>query len=242
MKSRAMGKKHLKFLSIPEALEEFSNNLMVLSEVKKQEEIGPLLAGFGELEIREDAIKVHPLDLVDQPGLWVKLNGSEKFYSGIDLVEFIMDLLVAKPPETIAEVYSAIQWVRADVAKDPGGGEIGLLIETEMEKFRCVQCGHYCLALSDASQTSVPDSDVLRWERENRYDILEWVDTFAGLNDIWISRKTGDPVNRCPWLRKLPRKNKYICRIHDTKPQHCRNFPKSNRHAIESGCKGFPAS
>jgi Fe-S-cluster containining protein len=236
-----MGKKHLKFLLIPEALEELKNTMMLQSKLKKQEEIKPLIAGFREFEIRKDAIKVHSLDLIDRPGLWIKSDGSGQFYYGVDLVEFFLDLLNSKPPETIAEIYSKIEWVNASVAKNPETGVTGLLIETEMEKFECVQCGHCCLDLSDAFQTSVPDSDVIRWESENRYDILECVDSFAGLNDIWISPKTGEPVNRCPWLRKLPKKDKYICRIHETKPEHCKNFPKSKRHALEYGCIGFLA-
>ena len=235
-----MGKKHLKFLSIPEALEELKNTLMMLSELKKQEEIEPLLARIQDFGIRKDVKKVHPLDFSDRYGLWVESDGSEQFYYGVDLVEFFMDLLNPKSPGTIAEVYSKIEWANVILAKHPETGVTGLLIETEMEKFKCVQCGHCCLDLSDAFQASVPDSDVLRWERENRYDILEWVDTFAGLNDIWISPRTGEPVIRCPWLRKLPNKDKYICRIHETKPEHCRNFPKSKRHALENSCKGFP--
>jgi len=234
-----MDKKHLKFVSIPEALKELKNTLEMQSELKNQEEIGPLLARLEDIEIREDTIKVHPLDFVDRPGLWIKSGGREKFYHGIDLVEFFMNLLSSKPPETIAELYSNIEWVKATVAIHPETGETGIIIETEMEKFDCIQCGHCCLELHDAYQTSVPDSDVLRWEREDRYDILERVDLFAGLNDIWISPKSGEPVNRCPWLRKLPKKDKYICRIHETKPEHCRKFPKSKRHALENGCKGF---
>jgi Fe-S-cluster containining protein len=172
--------------------------------------------------------------------VWIKSDGGQEFYYGIDLVEFFMDLLKSRSPETIAKVYSKIEWVRATAAKHPETGVTRLLIETEMEKFECVQCGHCCLELPDAYQASVPDSDVLRWEQENRDDILEWVDTFASLNDVWISPKTGEPVNRCPWLRKLPSKKLYICRIQDTKPEHCKNFPKSKRHALENGCKGFP--
>jgi Fe-S-cluster containining protein len=234
-----MGKKQFKFLSIPGALKELENTLAMQSDLKKQEEIEPVLARIEDFEIRKDTIKVHPLDLVDRPGLWIKSDGSERFYYGFDLLEFYMDLLNPKSPKTIAEVYSKIEWVNANVAKHPETGETGLLIETEMEKFECIQCGHCCLDLSDAFQTSVPETDVLRWELENRYDILECVDTFAGLNDIWISPKTCEPVYRCPWLRKLPKKDKYICRIHKTKPKHCRNFPKSKRHALENGCKGF---
>jgi Fe-S-cluster containining protein len=57
--------------------------------------------------------------------------------------------------------------------------------------------------------------------------------------DIWFSPTTGEATARCPWLRKLPNKNIYKCRIHETKPPHCRNFPKSKKHALSTGCKGF---
>jgi Fe-S-cluster containining protein len=57
--------------------------------------------------------------------------------------------------------------------------------------------------------------------------------------DLWLNPNTGDEVTRCPWLRKLPKQDKYKCRIHDTKPAHCRNYPKSKRHALTTGCKGF---
>ena len=57
--------------------------------------------------------------------------------------------------------------------------------------------------------------------------------------DIWFSPKTGEEASRCPWLRKLPNKDIYTCRIHETKPLHCRNFPKSKKHALTTGCKGF---
>jgi len=78
-------------------------------------------------------------------------------------------------------------------------------------------------------------------EFEIRKDVLKAhpLDSFAGLNDIWVNPKTGESVNRCPWLRKLPKKDKYICKINETKPKHCLNFPKSKQHALENGCKGF---
>ena len=34
---------------------------------------------------------------------------------------------------------SLIEWVNASVAKHPKTGVTGLLVETEMEKFKCVQ-------------------------------------------------------------------------------------------------------
>nr|WP_319397012.1 YkgJ family cysteine cluster protein [uncultured Desulfobacter sp.] len=236
-----MGKKHLKFVSISDAVKELQNTLIMQSEINKQKEIKPLMEGFWNFEIRKDSIKVHPLDFADRNGLWIKSDSNEQFYYGVDLVDIFIDLLNSKPSEIIAQIYSKIERVNAKVARHPKTDNIGILIETGMEKFKCIQCGHCCIDLPDAIETSVPDSDVLRWERENRYDILDWVVPFAGLNDIWIDPKTGEPVDRCPWLKKLPKKNIYICRIHETKPEHCRNFPKSKRHALDNDCKGFSA-
>ena len=236
-----MGTKHLKFVSITEAITEIKNTLLMQPELKKREEIKPLLEQLGDLQTRKGTKKVHPLDFVSRDGLWIKYQGKEKFFYGTYLVEFFLDLLSSKTAGTISKVYSEIEWVQASVAKHPKTGVIGLRVETEMEKFKCVQCGHCCLDLSDAYQTSVPETDIKRWKREQRFDILEWVGPFEGMDEIWISPKTGEYVNRCPWLRKLPKQNKYICRIHETKPEHCRNFPKSKRHAKDNGCKGFPA-
>lgn len=234
-----MGKECLKFVSISEALEELKNTLMMQSEEQNQKEIGLIIEGFEEFNVRKDVLKEHPFEFIERHGLWIESGDDKKFYYGIDLVEFFLGILNSKPSDVIAKVYSKIELVSATVAKHQKTGANGLLIKTEMEKFKCVQCGHCCLYLSDAYQTSVPDSDIMRWELENRYDILEWVDSFAGLNDIWVNPKTCESVNRCPWLRKLPKKDKYICKIHETKPKHCQNFPKSKRHAIDNGCKGF---
>ena len=98
--------------------------------------------------------------------------------------------------------------------------------------------------LYDAFTTSVSDEDIKLWESKGRDDILDWVaPILLGENqfiyDIWISPVTGEDVQRCPWLRKLPDREKYVCRIHDMKPQHCRDYPKSRKHAEETGCRGF---
>ena len=112
------------------------------------------------------------------------------------------------------------------------------------QTFKCKQCGNCCLNLNDAFQTSVSDEDIAMWKREGQCDILEWVDSiFLGedhyIYDIWINPKTGDDVCRCPWLRKLLKQNKYICRIHDVKSEHCRNYPRSRNHAEETECNSF---
>lgn len=113
-----------------------------------------------------------------------------------------------------------------------------------MDSFNCKQCGHCCLNLSGAYSTSVSEEDIRLWEGEGREDILEWVVPIPigegqMIYDIWLNPTTGEEVSRCPWLRKLPNKDKYICRIHDVKPAHCRNYPHSKKHAEETGCVGF---
>jgi Fe-S-cluster containining protein len=66
-------------------------------------------------------------------------------------------------------------------------------------------------------------------------DAIEEIKTTLLMQSEFIMREELEPI-----LRKLPKQNKYICRIHGTKPEHCRNFPKSKRHALDNDCKGFP--
>ena len=105
--------------------------------------------------------------------------------------------------------------------------------------FKCKQCGNCCLNLN-AFYSCASEADVKRWEETGRYDILEWDDPVDfgdhWEHDIWINPRTGDDVSRCPWLRKLPGKDKYVCRIHDVKPDLCRNYPLSREHAAKTGC------
>jgi len=145
--------------------------------------------------------------------------------------------------DDIARTYEWVMWVKATPGKGPNG-KPGLRVESEMEKFQCLQCGHCCLDLYDAFCTTVNIEDINRWKDEDRWDILRWINIFEfdgeeGFGDLWISPNTGEEVNRCPWLRKLPLKDTYKCRIHEIKPSHCRNYPKSKKHALTTGCKDF---
>jgi len=110
-------------------------------------------------------------------------------------------------------------------------------------RFKCLQCGQCCLNLHDAFTTCATEGDVRRWEATGRDDILARVDPIAlgdeCVYDIWVNPRTGEDALRCPWLRKVPGTKRYICRIHDVKPDHCRNYPKSREHAVETRCPGF---
>jgi hypothetical protein len=79
------------------------------------------------------------------------------------------------------------------------------------------------------------------WELEGRDDILEWVDTIQlgddhCVHDIWISPVTHDDVKRCPWLRKLPNQDRYVCRIHDVKPEHYEQGVRDLMIELLEGC------
>jgi len=77
--------------------------------------------------------------------------------------------------------------------------------------------------------------DIDLWEKEGRYDILKWVDN----GDIWINPKTGEDVDRCPWLRKRNNMPTYYCRIHNVKPKVCREYPKTVTLAKKTNCIAF---
>ena len=114
-----------------------------------------------------------------------------------------------------------------------------------IKDFQCVRCGH-CCRFADAYATTVDEDDILMWERAGRWDIIDWVETIEEedgtyTNEIRFHPRTREEVRRCPWLRKRPRREAYICRIHDLKPRHCRDYPLSEDHARSTGCRGLPA-
>lgn len=229
--------KHIKFLTIREAIREIIASLLRPDCV---EEIAKIFSFLESGEARSSK-GIHPLTENKVHGIIYKPKESddEEFYRWSELEDLLTRSLEDKLPEDIARVYAKVLWVNSYVGASATDGESGIFVETQMEKFNCKQCGHCCLNLSDAYCNSVLDEDVNRWKSEERYDILKFVDQSSFFNDIWINQETGKELGRCPWLRKLPNKDKYICRIHHTKPTHCRNYPHSKRHALTTGCKGF---
>jgi Fe-S-cluster containining protein len=112
----------------------------------------------------------------------------------------------------------------------PGNPKRVGVSDMPIKGFKCKQCGRCCLNLHDAFSQCATDDDIKMWEKEGRDDILEWVSSIHlgndhHIHDIWINPATHEDVERCPWLRKLPNQDKYVCRIHEDKPEHCRKFP-----------------
>lgn len=95
----------------------------------------------------------------------------------------------------------------------------------------CNQCGKCCVKYGGGGLT-VTASEIEWWET-HRPDIYSHVS--AG--EIWISPVTGKQMLRCPWLRKLPKQNKYICRIYYDRPDECKHYPVTIDEMIRDGCE-----
>ena len=115
--------------------------------------------------------------------------------------------------------------------------------------FICKRCGHCCTELIDAYEGTMSDDEFEQMLEQAppsmHARLLSWVShvSFLGIYDYWIDPKTGEDAGRCPWLR-FHRAERYknkgaFCSIQKYKPPVCRDYPKSLRHALISGCKGY---
>ena len=95
----------------------------------------------------------------------------------------------------------------------------------------CNQCGKCCTLYGNGG-LSASESEIDQWETD-RPDIASYV---SG-GKIWISPVTGKQMVRCPWLRKLPNQNKFICRIYFDRPDDCRYYPVNVVQMIRDECE-----
>ena len=232
-----MGKRDAIFLTVEEALE------AVCLDFRRYE---PQVMLFGEvLRVISDGgivLKSEP----GKSGRWVASEKGSKmvWFDGEALRVYVCDIVKSMRPgaDAMAAVCSRVFRERAVPAVDPATGEPGVCIETGMEKFVCVQCGNCCKALD--YHDALTEQDVEMWKEAQRYDILAWVGVAqkkggASSYRIWKDPKTGELADQCPFLTKVPDKNRWICRIHDIKPRICRDYPVSRKHGVMTGCRGF---
>lgn len=88
----------------------------------------------------------------------------------------------------------------------------------EQKETRCTCCGNCCTAFGGHLNAS--RGDLERWRREGREDLLSRVNR---LGWIWMAPQTGQPEGTCPFLGRSG--TEAFCRIHDTKPAMCRDYP-----------------
>ena len=100
----------------------------------------------------------------------------------------------------------------------------------------CTRCGKCCIDASYMLSLPATKSDIRRWRKEGRDDILEYVD-FVGAGEYYLWVKDGVDLPRCPFVRKDRGKPTYHCTIHETRPEACRGYPVRVHQMIELGCE-----
>jgi len=95
----------------------------------------------------------------------------------------------------------------------------------------CNQCGKCCIKYSNGG-LSVSQSEIDLWELF-KPDIYQYVSN----GKIWVDPKTGEQIERCPWLRKEPNQEKYTCDIYYDRPDDCRLYPTSIEEMERDVCE-----
>lgn len=100
----------------------------------------------------------------------------------------------------------------------------------------CNQCGKCCTNYGGNGGLSATASEIDWWETY-RPEIARYVND----GNIWMNPETGAPLARCPWLRKLPNQDKYICRIYYDRPEDCRHYPVDIEQMLRDDCEMLEA-
>lgn len=108
-----------------------------------------------------------------------------------------------------------------------------------MKDFNCLQCGKCCFHYYDVGCPTFEEHEYQRFLDAGRYDVIEMLSPIPiGEMTIYDGWFRGDrELDKCPWVRKLPNKNKYKCMIHECKPDVCANYPVDKEQALKIGCE-----
>ena len=190
------------------------------------------------------------VDDLRREGLWMSSSRSRsmRFVSTTDLRERLCrGIEQARPSSELlaglcARVFDTFAFSGGKNGNGNGIRKRGVWLETGMETFACRQCGRCCRKLDYHRALSFEDYAL--WKRLGRTDILERVKVYrrngriTGFG-IWSEPSTDRFSDLCPWLRELPEKDRWICGIHEVKPEICRQYPGSRKHGRMTGCPGF---
>ena len=182
-------------------------------------------------------------------GVWITGSPGKqmKFLSFPDLGDYLIRVLESRSPsmKLLTAVCQRVFRTKVTAGHDKTGKQEGIRVETGMEEFNCRQCGRCCQILSYHDGCTV--ENYRSWEQLGRTDIMEWVNPITQDGEIvscriWVKPGTNQYASVCPWLHKIPDKNRYACRIHDVRPDICRQYPGTRKHAEMTGCIGFKMS
>ena len=99
----------------------------------------------------------------------------------------------------------------------------------------CNQCGKCCINYSNGGLSA--SAIEIEWWENSRPDIARYVSE----GEIWVDPDTGKQLELCPWLRKFPDEDKYICDIYFDRPDDCKFYPVSIEDMIKDECEMLEA-
>ena len=99
----------------------------------------------------------------------------------------------------------------------------------------CNQCGKCCTKYSNGGLSAEP-GEIEHWDNF-RPDIYRYVDN----KKIWMDPETGEQLELCPWLRKIPNQNKYTCDIYFDRPDDCKYYPVTIDQMVIDECEMLEA-
>jgi Fe-S-cluster containining protein len=200
-------------------------------------DLTPMILGANTVAVRDER----------QGGGWVRTSrrGAMRRMDGRNLGDYLYNRLADSKPSLkhLAEILRRVFQAATHIDKGAEVGRSGIWVETDMEDFTCIQCGRCCERLEYHNELTGADYE--RWQRLGRTEIMDRVgiitrgDRIMGYR-IWVEPGTGRLSEGCPWLQEVPGGNRFECRIHDVKPGICRQYPGSRKHALMTGCVGFP--
>lgn len=181
-------------------------------------------------------------------GIWIAVPGRRKRrmrkISYQDLGDYLCRTLDMVRPDLdrMADLCARVFNAPAYSGRAAEGGCEGIWLETGMDNFECRQCGRCCRQLD--YRFELTKSDYQLWQRLGRTDILEWVGAFRrngriAAYAIWVTPGTRNYAPVCPWLKNIAGTDRWECSIHDVKPEVCREYPASRKHAQMTGCEAF---
>lgn len=180
-----------------------------------------------------------------EDGIWIETGkfGKMRKITWEALRRRLIAAVAVLPPDlsALAGILTRVFDAPAVIGTDDTGRQKGIWLETGMADFNCRRCGRCCRCLDYHDQCSV--QDVRRWRLTGRHELIARARPVrkGGRIDhyrIWTSLDGKILRQTCPWLKPTTG-SAMICSIQDHKPEICRQYPGSRKHALMTGCLGF---